>query len=378
MRVGIDVRELEQGKMTGIGRYLRNFITYASRVRPDYKFFLYGNQHTDQSLQNGNIVVRIAAERRTLWWDQMVLPQLARADRTDVFLSPYIKGPGAVDCPLVTTIHDLMFLVFPEYACGGPHQRLKNILSTQIARWVNRRAALILTDSEYSREDIKKVLGLTGEKIQVLPLGVDETYQPVQDESRLRAVRQRYGIRAPYIFYLGNFKPHKNVQALLRAFAILPGDLKRRCQLVLGGRFDHWQGQLGLLAHELSIAERTLFIGQVEEEDMPALYSGAEVFVFPSLYEEFSLPPFEAMACGTAVVSSNRTSLPEVVGAAGRLIEPLYTQEMSAAIGQVLEDESIHLELARKGFERARLFRSADICEEQMSILEKVVAGNSP
>ena len=191
-------------------------------------------------------------------------------------------------------------------------------------------------------------------------------------------MRQRYGIRAPYIFYLGNFKPHKNVQALLRAFAILPGDLKRRCQLVLGGRFDHWQGQLGLLAHELSIAERTLFIGQVEEEDMPALYSGAEVFVFPSLYEGFGLLPLEAMACGTAVVSSNRTSLPEVVGAAGRLIEPLDTQEMSAAIGQVLEDESIRLELARKGFERARLFRSADICEEQMSILEKVVAGNSP
>ena len=157
MRIGIDIRELEHGKMTGIGRYLRNFITYASRARPDYKFFLYGNQHTDPSVQNGNIAVRIAAEGRTLWWDQMVLPRLARADRMDVFLSPYIKGPGAVDCPLVTTIHDLMFLVFPEYAYGGRHQRLKNILFTRIARWVNRRAALILTDSEYSRGDIQKV-----------------------------------------------------------------------------------------------------------------------------------------------------------------------------------------------------------------------------
>ena len=232
---------------------------------------------------------------------------------------------------------------------GAPPASQKYIF-TRIARWVNRPAALILTDSEYSRGDIQKVLGLTGEKIQVLPIGVDETYQPVRDERCLRAVRERYGIRAPYIFYLGNFKPHKNVQALLRAFAILPGDLKSRCQLVLGGRFDYWQGQLGLLAHKLSIAERTLFIGQVEEEDMAALYSGADVFVFPSLYEGFGLPPLEAMACGTAVVSSNRTSLPEVVGAAGWLVDPLDTQEMSGAIGQVLEDECESSGTRKKGF----------------------------
>lgn len=368
MRIGIDIRELERGKMTGIGRYLRNFIAYASAARPDHRFFLYGNQHTDPAVEGENIEVRIRQEGMTLWWDQVVLPQLANQDRVEVFLSPYIKGPVRVECPLAITIHDLLFLVFPEYA--GWRSGPKNFMFRWMATRIGRRADLILTDSQYSARDIERLLRLDPGKVQVLPIGLDESYRPVADPVWVEETLGRYGIEKPYIFYLGNFKPHKNVEGLLRAFASLDDELRARYELVLGGKADIWVEERRQRAEELGIEGRVRFIGMVAEEDMPALYGGAELFVFPSLYEGFGLPPLEAMACGTPVVVADRTSVPEVVGDAGILIDALDHDALSGAMSGLLRDEEERSRLAAKGLAQAKGFRSADICERQMRILE--------
>jgi len=370
MRVGIDIRELEKGKMTGIGRYLRNFIAYASSARPEYRFFLYGNQHTDTEIGGENVAVRIRPEGMTLWWDQVVLPDLANGDRVDLFLSPFIKGPVRVACPLVVTIHDLMFLVYREY--DSWRSRPKNALFRKMATWVGRRADLIIADSDYSALDIERLLGLDIAKVQVLPIGLEESYQPVEDEAELEEVRSRYGIEKPYIFYLGNFKPHKNVQGLIRAFSLLDEELRQDCLLVLGGKPDAWIEERRQLAVELGIDEEIRFIGLVPEEDMPALYSGARLFAFPSLYEGFGLPPLEGMACGVPVVASNRTSVPEVVGEAGLLVDPEDPETLSRALGKVLRDEGERKRLRELGLNRARAFRAEDICERQMRLLEKL------
>jgi glycosyltransferase involved in cell wall biosynthesis len=370
MRVGIDIRELEKGKRTGIGRYLRNFIAYASSARPEHRFFLYGNQRTDPEIGGENIEVRIRPEGMTLWWDQVVLPGLANRDRVDLFLSPFIKGPVRVACPLVVTIHDLMFLVYTEY--DSWRSRPKNALFKRMATWVGRRADLIIADSDYSARDIERLLGLDIAKVQVLPIGLDESYRPVEDEDVLGEMRGRYGIERPYIFYLGNFKPHKNVQALLRAFAGLEGKFREEYLLVLGGKPDAWTDERKGLAKELGIGEQVRFIGLVSEEDMPALYSGAELFAFPSLYEGFGLPPLEAMACGAPVVASNRTSVPEVVGDAGLLVDPEDVEGMSQEMEKVLGNVGEQGRLRRLGLARAAGFRSRDICERQMLILEEL------
>ena len=362
--------------MTGIGRFLRLFIAYASRERPNYQFFLYGNQHTDPSLHSENVEIRIVHERLTLWWDQVTLPSLARRDRAEIFLSPYIKGPRRVNCPLITTIHDLMFLEFPEY--GGPGQRQKNLLFTHIARWVGKRANLILTDSEYSRQDIRRLLGLDDQKILVLPIGVDDSYRPVTEPEAHAATQRRYGIDSDYIFYLGNFKPHKNVGALLGAYARLDSATRASHQLVLGGRRDVRVEELLSQADALGIKDRVQFIGQVEERDMPVLYSGARLFVFPSKYEGFGLPPLEAMACGTAVVCSNRTSLPEVVGDAGVLIDPVDIEGMASAMSAVLNDDGARATLEQAGLRRAAGFAADDLCARQLEILEAIAAGRLP
>ena len=376
MKIGMDIRQLEARTTTGIGRYLHNFITHAVAARPGHTFFLYGNQHTVTSLQADNVRVRLADEGVTLWWDQMILASLARADGLDLFLSPYVKGPGRVACPLVTTIHDLLFMLFPEYSSW--HRRPRNALLKLMARWVSERASLVLTVSEHAKRDIQALLGIAAGKIEVLPNSVDEAYQPVTDTNSLKEICERYGIEPPYIYYLGNFKPHKNVQSLLRAFASLPKEMRARYELVLGAKPDRWLGECRRLAQELGIGERTRFIGQVEEADMPALYSGAELFVFPSLYEGFGLPPLEAMACGTAVVVSDRTSLPEVVGDAGTLVDASDGVALPAAMARVLRDTDERRDLEAKGLARATGFRTEDTCERQMQILEQVALEGSP
>lgn len=369
MRLGIDIRELARGRATGIGRFVRDFVGYASQARPNHHFFLYGNQHTLLPGAWPNAVIRIVPERLTLWWDQRVLPGLARADQLDVLLSPYVKGPVGCPCPLVITIHDLLFLVLPE---GGWRGWLRNVCYKQMARRVARRANLVFSDSRHSSLDAQRFLGIAAEKIRVLPLALSEGYRPVGDRATLEGVWQHYGVVPPYVLYLGNFKPHKNVQALLRAFAALDNNIRARYQLVLGGRADRWQEERRQLAGQLGLAGQVCFTGMVAEADLPTLYSGADLFVFPSLYEGFGLPPLEAMACGTAVVAANRTSLPEVVGEAGVLVDPEDLGGLTAAIGHILEDDEERRRLEQAGLEWAARFSPPLIYERQLAMLEEL------
>ena len=371
MRIGIDIRELERGKATGIGRYLRNFIAYVERARPQHEVILYGNQHSEAEWPGSNVRTRIALERWTQWWDQVTLPGMANADGIEVFLSPYIKGPMRVRCPLVVTIHDLMDLVFPEYS-RGPVARM---LFRQMARRVGLRADVVLADSQHSAEDIVRLLQLPREKIEVLPIGIEERYGPQSDDALPSALRDQYGISGEFIFYLGNFRPHKNVRSLIEVYADLPAPLRARFQLVLGGRLDPSVDEHRRCAMQCGVGEQVRFIGPVDECDMPALYGAAALFVFPSLYEGFGLPPLEAMACGTAVLCSNRTSLPEVVGDGGVLFDPDDRAGWQRLMGAMLADDSERSVWGQKGLQRARAFRVEALCERQMQLLESVGQG---
>ncbi|MFA6111720.1 MAG: glycosyltransferase family 1 protein [Candidatus Latescibacterota bacterium] len=368
MRLGVDLRELERGRMTGIGRYLRNLVAHAATTRPDHPLFLYGNQRTAAVEWPANVTTRVAPEAVTLWWDQVILPCLATQDRVEVFLSPYVKGPLRLTCPMAITVHDLMFLRFPAYT--GWRRWPRNLLFLAMARRVGARADLVFTDSEYSARDLERFLGVDRARVQVVPLGIEERYRPVTDPELLDQVRSRYRIVMPYILYLGNFKPHKNVGALLRAYAGLPEGVRSRFALVLAGREDPWQREQVELARRLGLDRQALFVGRVDEADLPALYSAATVFAFPSLYEGFGLPPLEAMACGTPVVAANCTSIPEVVGEAGLLIDPQAEGALTAALRRLLEDEELRRRLREQGLERAGHFRAADLCERQVQLLE--------
>jgi glycosyltransferase involved in cell wall biosynthesis len=229
-----------------------------------------------------------------------------------------------------------------------------------------RRCAVIMADSEASRRDILRVLDVPPKRVRVVYLAADARFQPCTDPRALARVRARYGLPARYIFYLGGLDERKNVPGLLRAYARLPVSLRREQQLCLAiagqarradpRRFPPLEPEI----ERLGIGAEVRLLGHLSEADKPLVYSGAALFAFPSLYEGFGLDPLEAMACGTPVVCSNRTSLPEVVGPGGLLVDPMDEQAFAAAIEQVLRSPGLAADLVVRGREQAARFRWDD------------------
>lgn len=371
LRIGVDGRELLAQNVTGIGRYLRNFLTSGVREKSPHTFIVYGNQHTSTDFSGSNVEVRIIPERLTLWWDQALLSKAVRMDRLDVFFSPYDKGPFYIPCPLILTVHDLLFTVVSDR--GGLERSLYTWAYIGYRKWMAERAALVITVSEHSKRDIVSIFKIPEDKIRVIPNGISEYYRPIRDQSLVENIQQRYGIARSYILYVGNFRPHKNVRWLIEAYRELPDFLKEQYQLVLCGRRDKFRVELEAYVRHLQIEKNTLFIDFVPERDMPVLYSGAKVFVFPSFYEGFGLPPLEAMACGTPVISSDATSLPEVVGDAGVLIDPRHPDRLAETITAVLTDENLREELSLKGLRRSKMFSVDKTSRRLLRVIAKVL-----
>lgn len=365
MTVGVDGRELRRGVRTGIGRYLTEVLSAASRA--GWACVVYGDAGTEFPLALPGVSVRVLGGAWTQWWDQVSLPRALAADGVSVCLSPYYKGPLLAPCPVVLTIHDLLFIGY-----AGRRRPVYDATMTTVARLYARRAAAIVADSEYSKRAIVDRLGLPPAKVTVIPVALGEAFRPVEltDEVKLR-----YGIRSPYILYVGNFMAHKNLPRLLRAYAALPGPLGARHALVLAGGDRAGRPPLEALAARLGVAERVLFAGLVDDRDLPALYAGAAVFVLPSLEEGFGLPALEAMACGAPVVVSNCGALPEVVGDAALTVDPEAEAEIAAVLARVLSDAGLARDLAGRGRARATLFAPERTADRVLALLGDVGRG---
>jgi glycosyltransferase involved in cell wall biosynthesis len=284
-------------------------------------------------------------------------------------LSPYIKAPIFSPCPFITTIHDLLFLITPHYT--GWRYKLYNELFKIFGRIISKRAASIITDSEHSKRDVIKIFGIPDKKVHVIFLGISKEYMVIGEVDLIKEVKRVYGIEGKYILYIGNFKPHKNVKRLIEAFADVKDeflDLK----LVLGGKKDKYVHLLKDTAEKLGIMDKVIFTDFIKDEDLPYLYSGAELFVYPSLYEGFGLPVLEAMACGTPVICSNTTSLPEVVGDSGILIDTKDAKNITSAILTLLKNDKQKEILIKKGLERAKGFATDRYSSKILSLIESI------
>lgn len=281
--------------------------------------------------------------------DLEVQVRRGRRPGRQLFLSPGYAPPLGWRGPLVFTIHDLIHLEVP-----GEGSRFKEAYYARVVRPAVARASRVLTVSEYSRQRILEWSGAPPERVTVVANGVDAAFSPQGD---------RHQPGYPYLLYVGNAKPHKNLPRLLAAFAQLAQpDLR----LLLS---DHPDPDLRHEALRQGVADRVVFAGRIAEDELPAYYRGAAAVALPSLYEGFGLPALEGMACGVPVVVSRTTSLPEVVGDAGVLIDPHDAESIADGLARALTDTALRQRLRERGPERARLFRWDDVAARVMGVV---------
>jgi glycosyltransferase involved in cell wall biosynthesis len=281
-------------------------------------------------------------------WEQTLLPCLAAA--LDVLHCPVNVLPLAPTCPAVLTIHDLAFLRYPNRF--RPERRGYLAAMTRCSA---RRAKRIMTDSASTKRDVVELFRVPAEKIEVVYPGTDEVFRP-RDRGEVAEFRRRRRLPETFILYVGTLEPRKNVDLLIRAYALLMQRGLTDSTLVIGGGRGWMFDRIFAEVERNALADRVLFAGYIDPEELPLWYGAASVFVYPSLYEGFGLPALEAMACGTPVVASDSSSLPEVVGDAGMLVDPNSPDELADRLAEVLQSTARREQMAAAGIARAASF----------------------
>jgi glycosyltransferase involved in cell wall biosynthesis len=341
-------------------------IREASNVSPDTRLVLFADSSTRLELASTSGDYRVLAQPFTLWFDQVALPRAISRSHVDVFWSPYYKSPVFSNCPTVITIHDVLFLKH-----GG--RRLKKALFKPWARLIGSRASAILTDSEHSKKDLVALLGFDPALIEVVPLGVSGEFTPDKRNDAPDMLR-RLGIPKDYILTVTNFRPHKNGEFLLRVYACLAKNIEATA-LVIVGKKNREAYDLHQTAIRLGVGDRVFMPGMVSDTDLPALYAGARLFTFPSLYEGFGLPLLEAMASGTPVLSSSTSSLPEVAGDAAMMRVPTDEEAWAQSMLAMLTNDTLRERHIQAGLERASTFTWRQSVSNLMEILSRVAKG---
>ncbi|GAC1387077.1 MAG: glycosyltransferase family 1 protein [Herpetosiphon sp.] len=365
LQIGIDASRLAVGQRTGTEHYSWNLLA-ALGLRPgNHHYTLYANRRP-QSLPP--LPPRFAL--RTIPWPRLWTHLRLSFDllhhRPDVLFVPAHVVPLVHPCPTVVTIHDLGYIHYPT--AHPPAQRLYLRLSTY---WSAVQATHVIVDSVATRDDLLRYCRVPEHKISVVHLGTGPQFRPLPGDGRLVELRQRLKLPRRYLLFLGTLQPRKNIVRLIEAFARagLP-----ELDLVVAGKRGWLVDQITGQAERLGVGDRVHFLGYVADDDIPGLINAAHGFVLPSLYEGFGLPAVEAMACGTPVLVSRVASLPEVVGDAAILVDPLQVDDIARGLHELAMDDSLRVQLRQRGLERAARFTWQRCGDQTLAILERAAA----
>ena len=370
MRIGIDVRKLHD---FGIGTYIRNLLQQLARFDRDTEFVLLCRSEDASGLaaflgENFRTVVVTAGNYSLA--EQVAIPLALQREGVTLFHAPHYVLPPLVRCRSIVTIHDCIHLMFPEYLPN----RFAHAYAKASITLAARRAKRILTVSESSKRDILRFVDVPADRIDVIYNAYDESFAIEPREEDVLRVRERYQLQDPFVLYAGNVKPHKNLERLIEAFGIVRREGLDALKLVLIGDDISKYAVLRRAVHRLQLHKHVRFLGYLPEETLAVMYRLARVFVFPSLYEGFGLPPLEAMASGTPVITSNASSLPEVVGDAAILVDPYDPDAIAGAIRRVVSDETLRNDLRRRGLARAKEFSWVQSVTRIRRIYDEVAA----
>jgi glycosyltransferase involved in cell wall biosynthesis len=350
MRIGIDIHAVEQDG-SGNCTYMRGLVQGLARVDTGNEYVLYGTRLEHPFYETLRRLRRF--EIRRLWPGvaplriPLTLAMRSALDRLDLLHVQY-GGPPWLRGRLVSTIHDAAFAVVPE--TFSPSERL---WMPRLIRLTARRATMVLTGSEFARRHVAGWAGIPIERVCVTYYGVGPEFAPVPAGPARDAVLARYGISSPFVLSLGRLNLRKNLLRVVEAFERLarPG-----LQLVIGGVADSHSDVLAKRLQDSPSRAAIRRVGFIAAADLPAVLSAAAVFVYPSLFEGFGLPPLEAAACGAPVIASNVTALPEVLGDGALLVDPTDTEAVATALERTLTDGELRAELRRRGLQRAAQF----------------------
>lgn len=366
MRIGIDAR-LVYYHQAGIGQYILRLTQALAQIDREDEFIIFKSRK-----DKTHIVDQANFKRQKLWtpnhhrFERLAMSLELAPFSLDVLHSPDFIPPSRTRCPSVITMHDLAFLLYPRF------------LTRDSARYYGqvdlaaRQADHIIAVSESTKRDTVRLLGVPESKITVIYEAAHPLFTPVTNEEALDRIRARYHLPSEFILFVSTIEPRKNLPTLLRAFRRLRDNYKSQAILAIAGNRGWLAEEVDAVLEELKLGDAVRFLGGVANEELVYLYNAARLFVLPTFYEGFGLPPLEAMACGTPVIVSKVASLPEVVGDAGMLVDPADVEGFTVAMWRVLTDENLRREMRAKGLKRVATFSWERAARETLKVYEKV------
>lgn len=375
MKIAIDLTQIPK-QLTGVGFYMENLVKGLTEIDRENTYYLFVKKESLSAFRTANanfhylVIPKYPYAIRVLW-EQLVLPLRLLRLKAEVLHSPHYSMPLlGWWFKRVVTFPDMTFFLFPE-----AHVKWKVGYFQAMIRLSSRLAAKIISISYATTKDIQAILSVPAGLIATTQLAVAASYRPALERAKVKTTLERHGISGEYILFVGTLEPRKNIANLVRAYSQLPRRIKERYKLVIVGKKGWYYQEIFDLIGSSGDSGRIICAGYVSEADLPDIYNGAALFVYPSLYEGFGIPVLEAMACGVPVITSNVSSMPEVLGGAGTLIDPNQPEEISAAMGKVLTDKALFDKMKSEGLARARTFSWQKCAEETLNVYENVIIG---
>lgn len=373
-RIGIDARLFGTAQAAGIGTYAEELVGNLPKVDPDnnYTVFVTPDVADVFPFYYPNLTkVSVPYQHYTLS-EQLFYPRLLAKFKPDLLHYTNFNTPVLFRrVKSIVTIHDLTLWLYP----GRKHRSLfKRWVYRYIVAQSCRNASRIIAVSEGTKQDIIKRLAINPEKIDVVYEGVAPRMRHQPDSKQIEMVKAKYNISAPFFLYVGQWRTHKNLVRLIRAFAIFRRRYNLDYQLVLVGKKDPLAPEIPAIIKQLGLQDVVITTGYIADTDLPDFYAAAQAFVFPSLYEGFGLPPLEAMAQGTPVISSNASVMPEILGDAALYFDPLNLEDIAAKLYQFVTSFKLRHELAEAASRQVRKYSFTKMAKETLAVYQKVLS----